>query len=72
MIITTSTKCLPDSQTWRFYYYAGTDRIAVRVRPASGTEAVYYLFADHRPFRCAPGVLRSSMSEDRKGNRSPI
>lgn len=28
----TATAGLPDSQAWRFYYYAGADRIAVRVQ----------------------------------------
>jgi RHS repeat-associated protein len=31
---------------WRFYYYAGTAQIAVRVKDPT-TENLYYLFADH-------------------------
>jgi RHS repeat-associated protein len=32
---------------WRYYYYAGTARIALRVKDATGMQQVYYLFADH-------------------------
>ena len=32
---------------WRYYYYAGAARIAVRVKDPNNTQQVYYLFADH-------------------------
>ena len=36
---------LPAGQTWTYYYYAGSDRIAMRVK--STTDRVYYLLTDH-------------------------
>ena len=43
----TITPWVPTGVVWRFYYYAGAARIALRVKDSTDTQQVYYLFADH-------------------------
>ena len=37
---------VPEGQTWRLYYYAGSDRVAMREQTAS-SDTLYYLLPDH-------------------------
>jgi RHS repeat-associated protein len=37
----------PAGQTWKLYYYAGSQRIAERVLTSGGTNTLYYLHGDH-------------------------
>ena len=43
------TSPVPSGQTWRFYYFAGAQRVAVRVQGDSvpANNGVFYLLADH-------------------------
>jgi hypothetical protein len=40
------TPWVPSGQVWRYYYYTGNARVAMRVKDPT-IEQVYYLFAGH-------------------------
>lgn len=42
----TITPSVPEGESWKFYYYAGSTRIAMRLKNLYG-ELVYYFFTDH-------------------------
>jgi len=37
----------PAGQTWRKYYFAGSQRVAMKVQEADGSSEVHYLLTDH-------------------------
>ncbi|MEA3439846.1 MAG: RHS repeat-associated core domain-containing protein, partial [Chloroflexota bacterium] len=41
------TMSIPEGQVWKTYYYAGSQRVAMRVQDDSDGDEVYYLFSDH-------------------------
>jgi len=53
----------PSGQTWRSYYYAGTQRIAVRVEgdPTPANNGLFYLLSDH--------LGSTSVTTDASGNK---
>jgi RHS repeat-associated protein len=51
----------PTGQTWKVYYYAGTQRIAMRVVTSTGGNTLYYLHGDH--------LGSTSLTTDSNGNR---
>ena len=51
---------IPEGQVWTTYYYAGSQRVAMRVQDDVGTDEVYYLFSDH--------LGSTSITTDSSGN----
>jgi hypothetical protein len=43
----TSTPGRPPTQVWKLYYFAGSERIAMRVKEDNNPDQMYYLFSDH-------------------------
>ncbi|MEA3439771.1 MAG: RHS repeat-associated core domain-containing protein, partial [Chloroflexota bacterium] len=41
------TMSIPEGQVWKTYYYAGSQRVAMRVQDDIGGDEVYYLLGDH-------------------------
>ncbi|MEA3439509.1 MAG: RHS repeat-associated core domain-containing protein, partial [Chloroflexota bacterium] len=46
MAMAMSQAAIPEGQVWKSYYYAGSQRVAMRVQEGV-TDEVYYLFSDH-------------------------
>ncbi|MEA3439300.1 MAG: hypothetical protein U9R58_03370, partial [Chloroflexota bacterium] len=45
--MTMLTVSIPEGQVWKTYYYAGSQRVAMRVQDDVGGDEVYYLLGDH-------------------------
>jgi RHS repeat-associated protein len=59
MSVEMSQESIPVGQVWKTYYYAGSQRVAMRVQD-SETDEVYYLFGDH--------LGSTSITTDSNGN----
>jgi RHS repeat-associated protein len=57
--VMTLQESIPSGQVWKTYYYAGSQRVAMRVNDGE-TDEVYYLFGDH--------LGSTSITTDSEGN----
>ncbi|MEA3439507.1 MAG: hypothetical protein U9R58_04420, partial [Chloroflexota bacterium] len=46
-VMTMSLATILEGQVWKMYYYAGAQRVAMRVQDNNGGDDVYYLLSDH-------------------------